>query len=185
MHATSLPRPALIVFGGLPGSGKTTVSRALAQRLGALWLRIDAIEQAIRNAGVAQVGPAGYGVANAVAAANLLLGHSVIADCVNPVAESRAAWRRVAAGAGAALVEVELVCSDPAEHRRRVEGRASDIPGHRYPGWEEVTRFAYAPWAGDHLVLDTAGAAVETLVARAEAHARARAASGVQKSGAQ
>ncbi|MFO7481079.1 AAA family ATPase, partial [Oceanibaculum nanhaiense] len=31
----------LIVFGGLPGTGKTTLSRALADRLRAVYLRID------------------------------------------------------------------------------------------------------------------------------------------------
>lgn len=37
----------LVVFGGLPGAGKTTISRALAQRVGATYLRIDLVEQAI------------------------------------------------------------------------------------------------------------------------------------------
>ena len=36
----------LIVFGGLPGTGKTTVARELARQLGAVHLRIDSIEQA-------------------------------------------------------------------------------------------------------------------------------------------
>lgn len=40
----------LIIFSGLPGSGKSTIARALAQRLGAVYLRIDTIEQAIRDA---------------------------------------------------------------------------------------------------------------------------------------
>ena len=34
----------LIVFGGLPGTGKTTLSRLVAQDLSATWLRIDVIE---------------------------------------------------------------------------------------------------------------------------------------------
>jgi predicted kinase len=162
-------RPVLIVFGGLPGVDKTTASLALAARLDAVHLRIDAIEQAIRNAGLGTVGPAGYGVAAAVAEANLRLGHAVVADCVNPVPESRTAWRETAARAGAALVEIELVRSDPAEHRRRVEGRTSDIPGHRPPAWDEVARFPFEPWTGDRLVLDTAGADRGALVERAAA----------------
>ncbi len=35
----------LIVFGGLPGTGKTTLARAFAQRRRATYLRIDTIEQ--------------------------------------------------------------------------------------------------------------------------------------------
>ena len=36
----------LIVFGGLPGTGKTTVARALASRMGAVYLRIESLEHA-------------------------------------------------------------------------------------------------------------------------------------------
>lgn len=52
----------LIVFGGLPGTGKTTVAEALAQELNAVHLRVDTIEQALRSSAVLKtdVGPAGY-----------------------------------------------------------------------------------------------------------------------------
>jgi predicted kinase len=34
----------LIVFAGLPGSGKSSIARELAREIGAIWLRIDSIE---------------------------------------------------------------------------------------------------------------------------------------------
>ncbi|WP_350145608.1 AAA family ATPase [Pyruvatibacter sp.] len=40
---------------GLPGTGKTTASRPLAGRLGALYLRVDSIEQAIASSAMAPV----------------------------------------------------------------------------------------------------------------------------------
>ena len=43
----------LIVFGGLPGTGKTTLSRLVAQDLSATWLRIDVIEVAMWRSGIA------------------------------------------------------------------------------------------------------------------------------------
>jgi predicted kinase len=43
----------LIVFSGLPGVGKTTIARELACSLAAVYLRIDSIEQALRQAGLA------------------------------------------------------------------------------------------------------------------------------------
>ncbi len=39
----------LIALGGLPGTGKTTIARELARQLGAVHLRIDSIEQALRD----------------------------------------------------------------------------------------------------------------------------------------
>jgi predicted kinase len=159
----------LIVFGGLPGTGKTTIARELTRRLTASYLRIDTIEQRLREAGL-PVGAAGYEIANALAAENLLIGRTVIADCVNPVAASRNGWRDTANRCAARLVEIELICSDAAEHRRRVEGRIVDVSGHKQPTWDDVVNRAYEPWDRDHLVLDTAADSVERLAARAEAY---------------
>lgn len=148
----------LIVFSGLPGSGKTTIAKALAGQSGAVYLRIDTIEQAIRDAGVLEqgVGSSGYQVANALALSNLLLGHTVIVDCVNPVAESRQAWRDTALSADTPLVNIQVVCSDPHEHQRRVESRTSDIPGLTPPTWQSVLAHEYEPWAESPLTVDTA-----------------------------
>ena len=150
--------PRLIAFGGRPGVGKTTLARALARRLGAVALRIDTIEQAIRDAGVLAggVGTAGYRVAEALAASHLAQGLSVVADAVNPVLAARQGWRDLAARAGARLLEIEVLCSDAAEHRRRVETRGSDIPGLVPPGWAGVRDLEIDPWPEPHLVVDTA-----------------------------
>ena len=101
------------------------------------------------------VGVSGYAVANAVAEANLILGGSVVADCVNPVEASREEWRVVASTASARILEVEVVCLDEAEHRLRVEQRRPDIAGHELPSWEAVRGLYYEPWNRPHLVIDT------------------------------
>ncbi len=148
----------LIVFSGLPGTGKTTIARELARRTGAVYLRIDVIEQALREAAVLadDVGASGYHVANTLALSNLRLGHRVVADCVNPLEESREAWRDVAAAAGVELLDIQVICSDRQEHQRRVETRVGDIPGLVPPTWQSVTAHEYTAWTQPPLTLDTA-----------------------------
>ena len=161
---------ALIILSGLPGAGKTSIARALARRLGAVHLRIDTIEQGILDSGVAiDVADAGYRAAYGIAEDNLKLGRTVIADSVNPEPLTRDAWRVVAGRAGAPAVEVEVVCSDVQEHRRRVETRPADIPGHQLPDWRAVCERDYQPWDRAVLVIDTAGRAVEPCAAEIEA----------------
>jgi predicted kinase len=148
----------LIIFGGLPGTGKTAIAVELARQFAYVHLRIDSIEQAIRDSGVmdGDVRDAGYRVAYAVAEDNLRLGRSVIADCVNPLQITRDAWLAVADRAGAGAVEVEIVCSDSEQHRRRVETRVGDIAGLRLPSWQEVLDRDYDSWQREHIVIDTA-----------------------------
>jgi predicted kinase len=148
----------LIILGGLPGTGKTTIGRDLAGRIGAVFLRIDTIEQALRDSGLADaaMNDAGYRVAYAVAEDNLRLGHTVVADSVNPIPATREAWHAVATRARVRAIDVEIICSDLDVHRRRVESRVPDIPGHRVPTWQEVVDRVYHPWTGDRLVIDTA-----------------------------
>jgi len=147
------------------------IARQLTRRFEASYLRIDTIEQRLREAGLA-VGATGYVIANALAAENLLIGRTVIADCVNPVAASRNGWRETADRCAARLIEIELICSDAAAHRRRLESRSVDISGHKQPAWDEVVNRDYEPWDREHLVLDTAADTVERLADRAEAWVR-------------
>ena len=148
----------LIALGGLPGTGKTTIARELARQLGAVHLRIDSIEQALRDYGVTgrSMDDAGYRAAYAIAADNLCIGRTVIADSVNPLSVTRDAWVAVAQRTGARVVEVEVICSDPDEHRRRAEMRISDIPGLQLPTWQEIVSREYRPWDREHIVVDTA-----------------------------
>ena len=162
----------LIVFSGLPGTGKTTIASELARRSGAVYLRIDVIEQALRNSGMLaeDVGASGYGVANALALSNLRLGQTVIADCVNPVRVSREAWQTVAATAGVEWLDIEVVCSDAREHQRRVESRTGDIAGLAPPTWQSVTAHEYEAWDESPLTIDTATLTTTEAVALILAH---------------
>ena len=155
----------LLILGGLPAVGKTAIATGLARDSKVVHLRIDSIEQALRNSYVTISGPEGYVVAYAIAEDNLRLGRTVIADSVNPVEATRAAWRKVAKRAGKRCIEIEIVCSDQAEHRRRVESRVADIVGHQLPTWQQVCAREYEPWQAS-IVIDTAGQHIQASVAK-------------------
>ena len=156
-------RPLLVVIGGLPAVGKTAVCRALLGERPITppmtWLRVDSIEQALRRSGEMapdMPGGAGYYAAAAVAGDVLSTGGDVLVECVNPLPITRRLWERTAVDAGSRLLQVELVCSDRDEHRRRVEQRVSDIEGLVLPDWRDVLQRDYAPWPEADLHLDTA-----------------------------
>ena len=166
-------RPLLVVVGGLPAVGKTAVCRALLGERPMTWLRVDSIEQALRRSGEMapdMPGGAGYYAAAAVAGDVLSTGGDVLVECVNPLPITRRLWERTAVDAGSRLLQVELVCSDRDEHRRRVEQRVSDIAGLVLPDWRDVLQRDYAPWPEADLRLDTGrleAAGVAELIARA------------------
>ena len=88
MDAGRDPRPVLVVIGGLPAVGKTTIARVLARQVGAAFVRLDSIEQAILRAPtLAQlVGPEGYIVGVAIHGYRLPNGLSGLGGVDDPLA---------------------------------------------------------------------------------------------------
>ena len=153
----------LTVVGGLPAVGKTAVCREVlrlrAEGQPPTWLRIDSIEQALRDSGEmipGAPGGAGYYAAAAVARDVLASGGDVLVECVNPLPVTRRLWEETASVRGCRFLAVELICSDRTEHRRRAQQRVSDIEGLELPDWQAVERRDYAPWPEADLRLDTA-----------------------------
>jgi predicted kinase len=87
---------------------------------------------------------------------NLRLGLDVVADSCNPLEMTRQEWEQVAGVNESAFVNVEVLCSDRDEHRRRVESRISDIPGQTLPTWREVADRQCHQWSRKRIVIDTA-----------------------------
>jgi predicted kinase len=105
-----------------------------------------------------------------LAASNLANGLAVVADCVNPGRATREGWRTTAASVGARIVEIEIICSDLDEHRRRVETRQFDIDGLILPSWQHVLQRDYTSWVEPHLVIDTAGFTPDQAITVIEGH---------------
>ena len=139
----------LIEFGGLPGTGKPTLAGLLAEHSGAVWLRIDEIEGAMRRNGLtaAQTGVTAYSVAHDLAASHLRRGLTVVADAVNPVAAARQGRRELARSVRARHVVVETSCPEAL----RAERLARRGPGPLVP----LAADDYEDRTDDRLAVDT------------------------------
>ena len=150
------PPVLIFVFAGLPGSGKTSIARALALRTRYFHLRVDAIEGPFLRDNLSLTSQ-GYEAMKNLAQENAALGIGSIIDCVNPwpVTREMFTFPHVLSR------KVEVVCSDESLHKSRLLGRGIG------PTWEEVQGRDYVPWSEADLVIDTAVVSVEEAVAKA------------------
>lgn len=153
--------PTLYIFSGLPASGKTTIAEKLVSLTGATYLRIDTIEQGLRDLCFVNVQGEGYRLSYRLAQDNLKLGCSVIADSCNPISLTRKEWQEVAESSCANFINIEIICSDTAIHKQRVESRKASVPNLKLPSWQDVLSREYHEWDQPCIVIDTANREVE------------------------
>ena len=164
----------LIALAGLPGAGKSTLATALGRALGAPVLSVDPVEGALLRAGIERsdrTGLAAYLVVAALAERQLDLGLTPVVDAANYVEPARQTWRDLATRRRVPLRWIEVVCTDEAAHRARLEARGDYLPGFYAVTWADVRRrlAETEPWTDDRLVVDTAAPASANL-ARALAY---------------
>jgi predicted kinase len=150
----------LIVMAGLPGAGKSAVAGEIARELRCALLSVDPIEAAMWRAGVKKDQPTGlaaYVVAEDLAREQLRAGNDVIVDAVNDAVEARDQWKSLAALLRQPLAFIEVFCSDPAVHRRRLEGRTRGIVGFSEPTWQSLDERSegFRLWSDARLRLDS------------------------------
>jgi predicted kinase len=163
----------LIVFSGLPGTGKSSIAEVVARKLGIPVFAKDWLEAALVRCELKPaengllLGSAGYHLLTTLAERQLQLGQSVILDSVASTHSIRAEWRALAQAYQAEWRVIECVCSDETVHRARLGVRERGIPGWHELDWSEVERVKayYAPWDGQRLILDSMNPLEENIAA--------------------
>ncbi len=147
--------PVLYLFCGLPGAGKSTLAARLAEDRGAVYLRIDAINQGLRHSALKleNAMDGGYAVARALAAENLAIGQSVVADAVHWRQEERQVWDEIGADSLARRFWIEVACSDEAMRQDRIERRSAK---EGRLGWDAIGPLTMDPVHDADLCIDTA-----------------------------
>lgn len=159
----------VVMVGGGPGTGKSTVSAGVAQSLGGAWLRADEIRKDLAcishdDHAFAEPGEGIYSAAMSLrtfdelryqAQALLARGVSVVVDATWQSAADRAMLRDVAASAGAELTELRCDLS-PAVAKERIARRLASLhePSDALPALVEYIGARFEPWP-EAKVVDT------------------------------
>jgi len=153
-------RPILFVLSGLPATGKSTLSKFIVKEYNAVYLRIDTVEQGLRDLCNFAVQGEGYRLSYRIARDNLRLGQNVVSDSCNPISLTRTEWENVARESNSSFVNIEVLCSDKEEHRSRVEHRRSEANGLKLPTWQEVENREFHSWKSERIIIDTANKSI-------------------------
>jgi predicted kinase len=160
-------KPILFILSGLPASGKSTLSKHIAKKYNAVYLRIDSIEQGLRDLCNFNVECEGYRLSYRIAADNLKIGHNVVADSCNPILLTRREWEEVANTVDSFFINIVVTCSDEREHKKRAEARITEIEGLKLPAWDEIQKRELHSWesqVSNKITIDTANKTIETIL---------------------
>jgi predicted kinase len=151
-----VPQPVLVIFSGLPGTGKSTLADCLARELRWPLLRIDDVAGTVPPCADYRFWDEKVLVLLTVVEEQLKLGLSVIADSVFMGAD-RLHAQEIAQEYAAIFRPVYCFVSDEAFWEKRVNERVDTLGPSNAATWEQIQhqRRWYAPWKpGTGLFMD-------------------------------
>lgn len=147
-----------IVMRGYPGTGKSTIARAIAAALRVPLIDRDIIrQQAVDIFGdLPQVGRFSYELMFALAAKQLELGLSVVVDTTLTYRATFEQARALANHYAVPMLVVHCQCS-PEVQQRRLEGRKGKVSEFQITSWEEWLQWKprFEDFEDDGCIIDT------------------------------
>lgn len=150
-------KSTIIVIGGLPCSGKTTLGKELSTLLNLPVISKDELEAAIVRKGLASnksMNGVGYEVMASIAKAHVESGSSVIFDFIASKNRVIECWPSLL---NLNVKYVECTCPEEQLHKERIHSRQRNIEGWYELTWEEVLKIKkiYQPMRSERLVLES------------------------------
>lgn len=154
MHTTS----TLIVMRGYPGTGKSTIARAIAHALDAPIIDRDIIRQTAVDilGNLPETGRFSYELMFALTKEQLKLGLSVVVDTPLTYQTTYKQALHLANSFGVPMLVVHCQCP-PEVQRNRLEGRKGEVSQFQLTSWEEWER-----WQPIFEVFDDDGCIIDT-----------------------
>ena len=84
-----------------------------------------------------------------------------MADCCNLIELTRQEWEDVAVNNNCRFVNIEVVCSNKAEHKKRAEQRNAEVANMKLPVWDDIENREYHEWHKSRIVINTAGKTIK------------------------
>ena len=172
MNRKVLPQTSLILVMGRPGTGKSTLCRALLKQVSAVYLDIDSVSdifrEYVRNVSSRKIANLTLRLIYRIAEQNLKNKSSVLLDLPfvheMTLEDRRMGLQGLAQRSGAALIIIHCVCSED-ELKRRMAARATEQDMAKLKNWSAFQRreppSVTIPF--EHVVINTESDAADNL----------------------